>query len=90
MITRVKCRLYAAAYSRPVLHCDYFAAYERSLDLMNNIFKIPEEAAAGSSPGPIPITIQLCPMKVLVYPTWGADNKIIYDDVDKKLTKRFC
>ena len=88
LIARNKCRLYADLQTEPVLHCNFFAAYERSLEMMTNIFLIPKDGTRSSRA--IPIAIQLCPMKVLSNPTWGVANKEIYVDIDKKLTNRLC
>ena len=86
LISRVKCRLYA---DEPVHHCDFFASYKLSLELMNNIFKIPEENADGNS-RIAPMAIKLCPLKVLANPIWGVDNTVTYYDVDRELTESCC
>ena len=88
LITRIKCRLYADLQTEPVLHCDFFAAYVRSLELMINISHFPKEDARSSKP--IPIAIQLCPVEVLVNPTWGFHNTVKYRDLDEVLTERCC
>ena len=88
LITRIECRLYADLQTEPVLCCDFFAAYVRSLELMTSISHFPEGDARSNKA--IPIAIQLCPVEVLVNPTWGIHNTVKYGDLDEVLTERCC
>ena len=86
----LKCRLYMDFKTKPVNECNLFEAYQYCIDLKRNI----------SNDGPIdirkwkgvPITIQLCPLQVLLPPstTGGLKRFDEFRDVDNDLIHRCC
>ena len=78
LANRLKCRLYADLQSQPVRECNIYDAYKHFLKLIEQTQKMDGDKA-------VPISIQLCPLKV-----FNNQTVPFHRDVDADLTSRCC